>query len=172
MLCRWTRACGIASRLTDITGPAYSFCPLKMYIATLMMKTAEKMTTLQLKVVRVTGVLVGQNEKKKAKATYTRAAAFTQIPYFPMLHRCGGSVSGQDSLRYSRQPIDTTYVHMSAATFREIIAWNAVSEPILIKAKRPLMTQDSPMAFTGSFRFGLTLQIHLANGKPLSRANA
>lgn len=61
---------------------------------------------------------------------------------------------------------------MSAATLRDIIALKAVSEPMLMSDSRHEMRHDKAMALTGILRRGCTCAIHLANGRPLSRAKA
>jgi hypothetical protein len=64
------------------------------------------------------------------------------------------------------------YVYMSAATLSEIIAWKAVEDPMLIRLSKQDIAQESAMALTGIFLRGCTCAIHLANGSPLSLANA
>lgn len=80
--------------LTPTTGPTYSRWPLIKYINRLMTKTPTNITTLQLKVSNVVGVLPGQKDQKIAKITQRRAIILIGRPHFPKLQRLGGNVSG------------------------------------------------------------------------------
>ena len=64
------------------------------------------------------------------------------------------------------------YVSMIATTWTEMMALNAVDEPMLIRESKQVITQVRMMEFTGSCLVVFTWEIHLEKGRPLSRANA
>jgi len=57
-------------------------------------------------------------------------------------------------------------------TCTEMMALNAVEEPMLIRERRQVIVQVRMIEFTGSCLEAFTCEIHLENGRPLSRANA
>ena len=52
------------------------------------------------------------------------------------------------------------------------MALKATLEPILMRDRRAVMMQERAMALAGICFFGSTYEIHLENGRPLSRAKA
>lgn len=68
--------------------------------------------------------------------------------------------------------MEIEYVSIMATTCREMIALKAVEEPMLIRERRQVIAQVSMIEFTGSCFVGLTWEIHLEKGRPLSLAKA
>jgi hypothetical protein len=64
------------------------------------------------------------------------------------------------------------YVSIRETRFSEIMALKATLEPMFMSVRRQVQAQVRMIALTSNFFLGLTWDIHLLNGKPLSLAKA
>lgn len=92
----------------------------------------------------VTFAVPGQKEKKKAIPAYTRPIILAKAPHRPIFHgpyRIGWLRKRRLRIRI----IGIMYEASTLMTLREIMALNAVVEPILMRARSKLMMTVIPI---------------------------
>ena len=92
----------------------------------------------------VTFLVGGQKEKKNAMQAYIMPMTLAKGPIRPSLH--GPKRIGSLTIRRRRiRTIGMMYEASTLATLRETMALNAVVEPILMRARRRLITTVMPI---------------------------
>lgn len=109
----------------------------------------------QFMVEAVTGWASGQNAKNQIGVRNRSAAMLIARPNFPNDHRRGGKGSPLSRL-HIKQLIVMKYEVSRETPPRELIAFKAVDEPILIQASRELTTRETQTARSGIFQPGDT----------------
>lgn len=112
----------------------------------------------------------GKKQNTQTVKSHKTAPMLTGIPSLPRLHREGGK--GPLKRAKIRVVIEMKYVDMIMTRAAEPIALKAVVEPMLIRDKRQVMVNVINTEFKGMFQPGLTCDMKLEKGRPLSRENA
>lgn len=91
---------------------------------------------------------LGKNDRTNISDKYNTETMLTGPPHRPRLQRACGNFSPLYLLIIT-QRIDMMYEEIRAATPRDIMAFNAVLEPMLISDKRIVTHRETTTAFSG-----------------------
>lgn len=97
----------------------------------------------------------GKNEKNQITVRKMTETTLIHMPCLPKLHRAAGKGSFRMRLMM-RQTNEMMYEERREATPNEAMALKAAVEPMLIKDRRIVITNETMTAFTGTFQPGLT----------------
>ena len=145
--------------------PLISTPSVKRYYVNAKSTTALKMTTLQFIDRGVTSRVSGKKLNDQTMARNRIETVSTNGANRPILQRAGGR--GCFFQRLIRtQEIEMMYEDSSAAFPSDIIALNAMEEPMLMSEKRKTMTRLTQSAFSGTVNLLLTysLLVGLSHG--------
>ena len=97
----------------------------------------------------------GKNEKNQISVRKMTETTLIHMPCLPKFHRAAGKGSFRIRL-IMMQTNEMMYEERREATPNEAIALKAAVEPMLIKDRRTVMTNETITAFTGTFQPGFT----------------
>ena len=105
-----------------------------------------------------TGIATGKNEKTNSGSKNSMAPALIAMPYRPSVHRRAGSGCPRILLRRTH-PIVIMYEERSDEMVKEMMAFSAAVEPMLMRESNVVTTKETMTAFKGIFQPGVTYNI-------------
>lgn len=113
----------------------------------------------------------GKKQKNQINVRKITETTLIHMPCLPKLHRAAGKGSFRMRLMI-RQTNEIMYEVRREATPKEAIALKAAVEPMLIKDRRIVTTNETMTAFTGTFQPGFTCSKPVSQSRSAGEARA